>query len=64
MYENRRQNERKGVSRISEQDRIQILKSGHISDDSIEIEGRKLQDIIRSRLLSVTSPTSNPLPVI
>ena len=62
-FENRRQYERKGVNRIPEQERIQILKSGHISDDSIEIEGKQLQDIIRSRILSVSSPTSNPLNV-
>jgi hypothetical protein len=64
LYENRRINERKGVNRIPEQERIQILKSGHISDDSIEIEGKQLQDIVRSRILSVSSPTSNPLNVL
>jgi len=62
IYERRREHERKGVSRIPEEERVQILKAQGVSDDSLTIEAKNLDQLNWNRLQSISSPTENPLP--
>jgi len=61
-FEKRRESERRGVSRIPEEERIQILKAQGISDESITEEAKLIDEINWNRLQSIASPTENPLP--
>eukprot|EP00727_Mastigamoeba_balamuthi_P010688 m51a1_g6241 hypothetical protein (695) ;mRNA; f:10946-14108 len=61
-YERRREPERKGVSRIPEEQRREILMRAGVPDSVIEEESRVIDRIAKSRLESLSSPTENPLP--
>lgn len=61
-FEKRRENERRGVNRIPEEERISILKSNGVTDESIVEEARSLDEINWNRIQSIASPTENPLP--
>lgn len=62
-YEKRREVERKGVSRIPEEERKNILMESGTSEESLEEEARQLNLLNWGRLESMASPTENPLPV-
>jgi len=61
-YEKRREVERKGVTRISEEDRKNILLESGTSEESLNEEARQLNLLNWGRLESMASPTDNPLP--
>jgi hypothetical protein len=61
-YEKRREVERKGVSRIPEDERKNILMDSGTSEESLEEEARQLNLLNWGRLESMASPTENPLP--
>jgi hypothetical protein len=62
-FEQRRENSRRGVTRISEAERIHILRDvGQVSEDSLVEEAQLLEQINRQRIESIASPTENPLP--
>lgn len=56
-FEERRETERKGVLKIPENERIQILKSQGVTDDLINEEARNLDNLNWHRLQSISSPT-------
>eukprot|EP01116_Phalansterium_solitarium_P003899 TRINITY_DN14736_c0_g1_i1.p1 TRINITY_DN14736_c0_g1~~TRINITY_DN14736_c0_g1_i1.p1 ORF type:complete len:616 (+),score=156.43 TRINITY_DN14736_c0_g1_i1:213-2060(+) len=62
MFEKRREQERRGVSRIPEEQRKEILKDSGVSDESMDEEARYLEQLNWNRLQSIASPTENPLP--
>jgi hypothetical protein len=63
LFEQRREAQRKGINRIPEQKRIEILKDvGGVSEDSLQEEALMLDHLQRKRMESVASPTDNPLP--
>jgi hypothetical protein len=57
QFEKRRESERRGVARIPEDERIQILRSQGISDESLSEEARMLDELNWNRLQSIASPT-------
>eukprot|EP01117_Protostelium_nocturnum_P000899 TRINITY_DN11239_c0_g1_i2.p1 TRINITY_DN11239_c0_g1~~TRINITY_DN11239_c0_g1_i2.p1 ORF type:complete len:337 (+),score=91.44 TRINITY_DN11239_c0_g1_i2:43-1053(+) len=62
-FEKKRESEKKGVNRIPEDTRIQILKSEGISDESILEEAKDMQQLRWNRWQSAASPTyDNPFP--
>jgi len=61
-YEKRRETERKGVSRIPEEERKSILLESGASEESLEEGARQLNLLNWGRLESMASPTENPLP--
>jgi len=61
-YERRREQERKGVQRIPEELRKQMLLEAGVPVSVIEDEARQLNMLNWGRLESMASPTENPLP--
>eukprot|EP01112_Ceratiomyxa_fruticulosa_P007534 TRINITY_DN195_c1_g1_i1.p1 TRINITY_DN195_c1_g1~~TRINITY_DN195_c1_g1_i1.p1 ORF type:complete len:897 (+),score=204.07 TRINITY_DN195_c1_g1_i1:314-3004(+) len=61
-YERRRENERKGVQRIPEDVRKQMLMDAGVPESTIDEDTRQLNMINWGRMESVASPTDNPLP--
>lgn len=61
-FEKRRETQRKGVSRIPEEERIRILRENGVTEESIHEEARNLDMLNYYRLQSIASPTENPLP--
>mmetsp|Transcript_6104 Transcript_6104/g.8528 ORF Transcript_6104/g.8528 Transcript_6104/m.8528 type:complete len:107 (+) Transcript_6104:229-549(+) len=61
-FERARETQRKGVNRIPEADRIRILKQHGIGEETLADESVQLDKIQTSRMLSIISPTDNPLP--
>lgn len=61
VYEQRRLKERKGVSRIPEQQRIQTLQENGIPLSEINLGSQELKQVNLHRIESLASPTDNPL---
>eukprot|EP01113_Clastostelium_recurvatum_P027081 TRINITY_DN3261_c0_g1_i1.p1 TRINITY_DN3261_c0_g1~~TRINITY_DN3261_c0_g1_i1.p1 ORF type:complete len:845 (-),score=249.62 TRINITY_DN3261_c0_g1_i1:56-2590(-) len=61
-FERRREQERKGVQRIPEEMRKQMLLEAGVPESTLEEEARNLNMLNWGRMESIASPTENPLP--
>jgi hypothetical protein len=62
-FERRREDERKGVQKVPEEQRREMLMKAGVPPTAIESEATVLAHINWSRIQSLASPTENPLPV-
>ncbi|PRP74847.1 hypothetical protein PROFUN_09547 [Planoprotostelium fungivorum] len=61
-FERRRETERRGVVRVPEEARIQILRQQGVTDEALIEEARDVEQVRWNRMQSTASPTYNGIP--
>jgi len=60
-FEKRREHQRKGILRIPENERRNLLKDNNVTDMELNEDAKEILAINQNRLASLSSPTNNPL---